>query len=101
MRVVNIKELKARLSAYLRDVVHGETFLVTDRGVVIAKLGAPTDTAGTTAPAEDVVARLAATGFRAPLRARRPTDYRRVGPKSGLSTQEIDDLVTWVRGERT
>ncbi len=100
MRVVNIKELKAKLSAYLRDVVHGETFLVTDRGVVVAKLGAANaESTGPPAPSDDVASRLAATGFRAPVRARRSTDYRRVGPGSGLSTEEIDDLVAWVRGE--
>jgi antitoxin (DNA-binding transcriptional repressor) of toxin-antitoxin stability system len=100
MRVVNIKDLKARLSAYLRDVAHGETFLVTDRGVVVAKLGSPTtEPAGATEVSDDVVARLAAAGFRPPQRGRRPTDYRRAGSKSGLSTTEIDALVDWVRGE--
>lgn len=38
MRVVGVKELKTRLSAYLREVRRGETFLVTDRDVVVAEL---------------------------------------------------------------
>jgi antitoxin (DNA-binding transcriptional repressor) of toxin-antitoxin stability system len=38
MRVVGIKQLKARLSEYLRDVRRGEVFLVTDRDEVVAEL---------------------------------------------------------------
>jgi prevent-host-death family protein len=99
MNAVNIKELKARLSAFLREVQRGETFLVTDRGRVIARLGPPDlEREGVgRGPAE---ARLAALGVRLPLRARRPQDYARPGPGSGLSTKEIDELLDWVRGEK-
>jgi prevent-host-death family protein len=38
MRTVGVKELKARLSEYLRAVRVGETVLVTDRNEVIAEL---------------------------------------------------------------
>ncbi|HUF50175.1 MAG TPA: type II toxin-antitoxin system prevent-host-death family antitoxin [Longimicrobiales bacterium] len=38
MRVVGIKQLKARLSEYLREVRRGEVFLVTDRDQVVAEL---------------------------------------------------------------
>ena len=38
MRVVGVKELKARLSEYLRRVRAGETVLVTDRDEVVAEL---------------------------------------------------------------
>ena len=38
---VGIRELKAKLSAYLRRVKRGETVRVTDRGVVVAELRAP------------------------------------------------------------
>ncbi|HSJ25390.1 MAG TPA: type II toxin-antitoxin system prevent-host-death family antitoxin [Longimicrobiales bacterium] len=48
MRVVGIRELKARLSEYLRDVRRGEVFLVTDRNVVVAELRPP----GTNTPVE-------------------------------------------------
>jgi len=41
MRAVGIRELKARLSAYLREVERGETVLVTDRGRVVAELRSP------------------------------------------------------------
>jgi len=41
MRVTGIRELKNRLSEYLRAVRAGETVLVTDRGRVIAELRPP------------------------------------------------------------
>ena len=41
MQAVAIKELKNRLSAYLREVARGEVVLVTDRGKVVAELRQP------------------------------------------------------------
>jgi antitoxin (DNA-binding transcriptional repressor) of toxin-antitoxin stability system len=39
VKAVGIKQLKARLSEYLRRVKGGETFLVTEREEVVAELG--------------------------------------------------------------
>jgi prevent-host-death family protein len=41
MKTVGVRELKNRLSEYLRQVRSGESVLVTDRGEVIAELSAP------------------------------------------------------------
>jgi hypothetical protein len=41
MRAVGIRELKNRLSEYLRMVRRGEDILITDRGEVIAELRQP------------------------------------------------------------
>jgi len=41
MRAVGVRELKSRLSEYLRMVRGGEEILVTDRGEVIAELRQP------------------------------------------------------------
>ncbi len=41
MKAVGIRELKNRLSEYLRRVRAGEGVLVTDRGQVVAELKAP------------------------------------------------------------
>lgn len=38
MKVVGVKQLKARLSEYLREVRRGEVYLVTDRDQVVAEL---------------------------------------------------------------
>lgn len=98
MQVVNIKELKARLSAYLRQVRAGETFLVTDRNQVVARLG-PVEQTGAETQTE-MAARLAAIGARPPVRPRRPTDYARPGRPAKLTTAAIDSLLDWARGER-
>ena len=41
MRAVGVRELKNRLSEYLRLVRNGEQILVTDRGDVVAELRQP------------------------------------------------------------
>jgi antitoxin (DNA-binding transcriptional repressor) of toxin-antitoxin stability system len=41
MRAVGLRELKNRLSEYVRDVRRGERVLITDRGEVVAELVAP------------------------------------------------------------
>ncbi len=46
MRAVGVRELKNRLSEYLRLVRAGEHVLVTDRGEVIAELAPPGEGAG-------------------------------------------------------
>ena len=99
MRVVNVKELKARLSAYLREVERGEIFRVTDRSRVVARLQPPGMSEGLSAEAQVLHARLAALGVRPPLRGPRPTDYIRPGPGSGLTTAQIDALLDEMREE--
>lgn len=41
MKTVGVRDLKNRLSEYLREVRGGEAVLVTDRGQVIAELAPP------------------------------------------------------------
>lgn len=41
METVGIRELKNRLSAFLRQVRSGESVLVTDRGEVVAEISPP------------------------------------------------------------
>jgi len=41
VKSVGVRELKNRLSEYLRDVRAGERVLVTDRGEVVAELAPP------------------------------------------------------------
>ncbi len=97
MQAVNLKELKARLSSYIRQVRSGETFLVTDRNHVVARLG-PVEQAGGKVESE-LAARLAVIGARPPIRGRRPTDYARPGLSADLPTAAIDSLLEWARGE--
>ena len=44
MKAVGIRELKNKLSEYVRLVREGEAVLVTDRGAVVAELRPPGDT---------------------------------------------------------
>ena len=46
MKVVGIRELKNRLSEYIRLVRNGERVLVTDRGVIVAEIRQPEDASG-------------------------------------------------------
>src|ERR1039457_4078418 len=41
MKTVGVRELKNRLSEYLREVRAGERVLVTDRGKVVAEFSSP------------------------------------------------------------
>jgi prevent-host-death family protein len=41
VRTAGVRELKSRLSEYLREVKHGETVLVTEHGEVVARLSPP------------------------------------------------------------
>ena len=41
MKAVGLRELKNRLSEYVREVRRGERVLVTDRGEVVAELSPP------------------------------------------------------------
>jgi antitoxin (DNA-binding transcriptional repressor) of toxin-antitoxin stability system len=47
MKTVGLRELKNRLSEYVRAVRAGESVLVTDRGDVVAELAPPGETTGT------------------------------------------------------
>ncbi len=46
MKAVGLRELKNRLSEYVRQVRRGEGVLVTDRGEVVAELAPPGQAAG-------------------------------------------------------
>lgn len=61
MQAVAIKELKNRLSAYLREVARGEIVLVTDRGKVVAELRRPTPGLAPN-PCDDALAHLHSAG---------------------------------------
>jgi antitoxin (DNA-binding transcriptional repressor) of toxin-antitoxin stability system len=99
MRVVGIRELKARLSEYLRDVKRGEVFLVTDRGRVVAELRQP----GPSAPeAGDLEARLRGvvdSGEASPPRLSGDGwNWRPAG--AGLSPEQVGTLLDLVRSDR-
>ncbi len=96
MKAVAVKELKNRLSAYLREVKNGEVVLVTDRGVVVAELRRPS--AGAALGAHDqVLERLSAEGVLVPGLPQDPRAYR---PSPLAREVRSGDLLDAERGKR-
>jgi antitoxin (DNA-binding transcriptional repressor) of toxin-antitoxin stability system len=62
VKVVGIKQLKARLSEYVRLAKAGETVLVTERDEVVAELRPARRQIPVTGPLDDVLETLAASG---------------------------------------
>lgn len=96
MRAIGIRELKNKLSHYVRLVEAGESVLITDRGTVVAELRPPGATTQPSVPAtglEELVRRGRATpgaAHDASLYAPRPAA---VGPGA------VRELVDAERGE--
>jgi antitoxin (DNA-binding transcriptional repressor) of toxin-antitoxin stability system len=97
MRAVGLRELKNRLSEYIREVRRGESVLVTDRGEVVAELGPPGHSSGRSnlSPGLEALARrgLATLG--------RPNDrrlYRRL--PAALEPGRATALLSAERGDR-
>jgi len=96
MKAVAVKELKNRLSSYLREVREGEVVLVTDRGRVVAELRQPSS--GTPLTAHDrAVERLCAEGV---LVAGLPQDARAYRASPLRRAAASADLLDAERGER-
>ncbi len=61
MHAVDIKELNARLSAYIRRARSGQTSLVTDRNQAVARLW-PVDVTSGARPESELLMRLRGSG---------------------------------------
>jgi antitoxin (DNA-binding transcriptional repressor) of toxin-antitoxin stability system len=88
MKAVAIKELKNRLSAYLREVQGGEIVLVTDRGRVVAELRQPSPGTPLT-PQELAVERLVAKGLLVREAPQDPGAYRASPLPRAVSTADL------------
>ncbi len=62
IKTVNIRLLKDKLSAYLRQVRHGDVVLVSDRGTVIAEIRQPTMHGAAVDASQDRLQRLVDAG---------------------------------------
>lgn len=98
MKTVGVRELKNRLSEYLRQVRSGESVLVTDRGEVIAELGPPAS------PAIDVavppgVAALARRGLATLGASGTPRRYPEL-PRRRRRRYRAAELLDQARGAR-
>jgi prevent-host-death family protein len=82
MRAVGVREVKNKLSEYLRIVAEGETVLVTDRGRVVAQLAPPPTHAPPALSEDEALRRLAAAGKVRLPRAKVPSPG--AGPVAGV-----------------
>jgi prevent-host-death family protein len=99
METVGIRELKNRLSAYVRKVEGGDVVLVTDRGRVVAELVPPGH--GVPPNVHPGLLELARRdGLRLPSRPNDPELYRRSGTRVDLGELTVQDLIDWERGDR-
>ena len=85
-----MRELKNRLSAYLRDVARGEVVLVTDRGRVVAELRRPTAEVPLTG-LDQALARLHEEGVLIPGLPQEPAAYRRTRARLDGDTARLLD----------
>jgi antitoxin (DNA-binding transcriptional repressor) of toxin-antitoxin stability system len=95
MKVVGIKQLKARLSEYIRLAKAGETILVTERDEVVAELRAARRQTPVADRLEDLLDALAASGEVS--RAAQPKgdwtwQSRGLGLPSGTAERLLDEL---------
>ena len=94
MKVVGVRELKAGLSRYLREVQAGEPILVTDRGRVVAELRAPGAGTLQESDVDRVLRRLADAGG---LRVGEPHDPDAYGPspvrvRAGTARKLLEEI---------
>jgi prevent-host-death family protein len=98
MKTAGIRELKNRLSAYVREVENGETVLVTDRGRVVAELRPPGESERAATPGGLAYRRLVDAGLLRP--ASRARSIRLADrPVYRLTRGTAQDLLDEERGE--
>jgi antitoxin (DNA-binding transcriptional repressor) of toxin-antitoxin stability system len=100
MKAIGIKQLKARLSEYVRRARAGEVILVTDRDEVVAELR-PTRQASlpldSTAETFDALAQAGTVTLPARSKKRWTWKVKGLGLSAGTADAMLDDL----RGDRT
>lgn len=95
MKSVGVKQLKARLSEYLRLVRSGQTVLVTDRNEVVAELRPVLQRRGPSASVEEILDALGERGdiTRAAIRKGRWTwKVKGLGLPGGAAAEILDQI---------
>lgn len=97
LKTVNIRALKDKFSAYLRDVQAGDVVLVTDRGRVVAELRQPTLHGAALDEVQGREQRLVERGI---LKRGLPNDPAGYGkPVVRLSAEIVDAALAATRGD--
>ena len=93
MKTAGVRELKAHLSGYLREVARGDVVLVTDRGRVVAELRPPGMTERSASPSDLRYRQLVERGLLRPAAAPGSLDWGslpRLRLRSGTSQELLD-----------
>lgn len=94
---VSVRELKSRLSEYLRKVAEGKEIVVTSRGVEVARLLPPDPAQRTASTESEAIARFRSLPWVRPGRDDRPAP-----PKAALrirtGEQTLAEIVSEQRG---
>jgi antitoxin (DNA-binding transcriptional repressor) of toxin-antitoxin stability system len=98
MRTAGVRDLKAHLSGYLRDVARGDVVLVTDRGRVVAELRPPGAVERSATPADLRYQRLVDRGLIRPAPAPGAIDWK-AAPRIRVRRGTSQDLLDAERGE--
>jgi antitoxin (DNA-binding transcriptional repressor) of toxin-antitoxin stability system len=98
MKTAGVRDLKAHLSGYLRDVARGDVVLVTDRGRVVAELRPPGAGERSTSPEALRYRRLVDRGLLRPAAAPGTVDWDAV-PRVRLARGTSQELLDAERGE--
>ena len=96
MKTSGVREVKNRLSAYLRMVEQGERVAITRRGRIVAELGPPGHV--TEEETNAGLRRRALAGSVRLSAANRPDVYPK--PAGRLPSRVVQDLLDETRGER-
>lgn len=99
MKAIGVKELKARLSEYLRAVKAGETLLVTDRNEVVAELRPAGSRPSQPESLSDALDALAERGEVTRARVSKAS-WQWKPVELGLSPRSARDVLDAVRAER-
>lgn len=95
MKTVGIKQLKARLSEYVRFARAGETIVITDRGDVVAQMGPARAVSRAAGSLDEILDRLAGEGVvtRAALPKRGWTwNPKGLGLPEGTAQRLLDEI---------
>jgi len=98
MKTAGVRDLKAHLSGYLRDVAHGDVVLVTDRGRVVAELRPPGAPDKAASPADLRYRQIVESGLVKPAAAPASVDWAKV-PRIRLRRGTSQDLLDAEREE--
>jgi antitoxin (DNA-binding transcriptional repressor) of toxin-antitoxin stability system len=97
VKSVGIRELKNKLSDYVRQVRSGETILVTDRGEVVAEMNPPGQ-GNVDRSLPPGLIELARRGLVTLGGRNDPSSYRRL--PGVMTSEEVAELLDEVRGPR-